>query len=183
MGTPSSRRRRTTGISDTVWVMLQPFSRKARLFWPLAMTLLVADCASKTLAVQHLSPARVPHEVLGTWLRLTLTYNPDAAMGLTLGPYSRVGFALLASGALIVLYHFYRATPASGTGRALALALLMAGAAGNLLDRVRSSQGVIDFIDVGVGSLRFWTFNLADACITVGALGLAIVLWRGDSRI
>ena len=162
--------------------MVRHLSRKARLFWPLVMTLLVADCATKALAVDRLSSTHVPHEVLGTWLRLTLTYNPDAAMGLTLGPYSRVGFALLAVAALAVLFRFYRATPASGTGRTLALALLMAGAAGNLLDRMRSPQGVIDFIDVGVGSLRFWTFNLADACIAVGAVALAAVLWRGDSR-
>jgi signal peptidase II len=54
----------------------------------------------------------------------------------------------------------------------------MAGAAGNLLDRLRSARGVIDFIDVGIGSLRFWTFNIADACLTTGAVLLALALWR-----
>jgi signal peptidase II len=142
---------------------------------------LVADCSTKDLAVEHLSPGHVPREVLGDWLRLTLTYNPDAAMGLTLGPYSRLGFALLATGALAVLIQFYRATPRARASRACALALLTAGAAGNLLDRLRSPQGVIDFIDVGVGSLRFWTFNVADACITTGALLLALAL-RGRSQ-
>ena len=157
-------------------------SSKARLFWPLAISLLVADCSTKNLAVEHLSPAHVPHEVVGDWLRLTLAYNADAAVGLTLGPYSRVGFAFLAICALAVLIHFYRATPPTETSRAFALALLMAGAAGNLLDRLRSPRGVVDFVDVGVGSLRFWTFNVADACITVGAVVLAVVLWRGARR-
>jgi len=158
--------------------MLRRFSRKARLFWPLAVTLVVADCATKNLAVEHLSPTQVPHEILGDWLRLTLTYNPGAATGLTLGPYSRVGFALLALGALALLIRFYRATPTAATHRAFALALVVAGAAGNLLDRLRSPRGVVDFIDVGVGAHRFWTFNVADACITIGAVLLAVALWR-----
>ena len=53
---------------------------------------------------------------------------------------------------------------------------------GNLLDRVRSPLGVVDFIDVGIGDTRFWTFNLADLGVTVGALLLAAVLWRDDKR-
>jgi len=157
-------------------------STKARLFWPLAIGLLVADCTTKSLAVEHLSPARVPHAVVGDWVRLTLNYNPGAATGITLGGYSRVGFAVLAIGALAVLVTLYRATPPAETGRALALALLIAGAAGNLLDRLRSARGVVDFIDVGVGAHRFWTFNVADACITVGAVVLAVVLWRAPRQ-
>ena len=153
-------------------------SSKARLFWPLAITLVVADCTTKNLAVEHLSPAHVPHAVVGDWVRLTLTYNPGAATGITLGPYSRIGFAALAICALAVLINFYRVTPPSETSRAFALALLIAGAAGNLLDRLRSARGVVDFIDVGVGAHRFYTFNVADACITVGAVILAVVLWR-----
>ena len=149
-----------------------------RLFWPLAITLLVADCTTKNLAVEHLSPAHVPHAVVGDVVRLTLEYNTGAAAGITLGPYSRVGFAFLALCALAVLITFYRTTPPAETRRALALALLVAGAAGNLLDRLRSARGVVDFIDVGIGTHRFYTFNVADACITVGAVVLAVVLWR-----
>lgn len=151
---------------------------KARLFWPVVLSLLAADCTTKRLAVEHLSPPRVPHEVVGDWVRFTLTYNPDAALGVSLGPYSRVGFAVLAAAALVVILLWYRATPPEATARGVALALILAGAAGNLLDRLRSAQGVVDFIDVGVGSVRFWTFNVADACITVGALILAAGLWR-----
>ncbi|HEX7024749.1 MAG TPA: signal peptidase II, partial [Gemmatimonadales bacterium] len=66
--------------------------------------------------------------------------------------------------------------------RAVALALVAGGAMGNLLDRVRSPLGVVDFIDVGIGDTRFWTFNLADLGVTAGALLLAAVLWRDDKR-
>ncbi len=155
-----------------------PLSCKARLFWPLAIVLLLADCTTKELAVERLSPASVPHEILGDWLRLTLAYNQGAAMGLTLGPWSRLGFAVLAMAALVVLVKLYRQTAPTAAVRTAALALLIAGAAGNLLDRIRSPHGVIDFIDVGIGPVRFWTFNLADTWITVGALLLATVLWR-----
>jgi signal peptidase II len=58
-----------------------------------------------------------------------------------------------------------------------ALALLLGGAVGNLIDRVRWNGGVVDFIDVGIGQWRFWTFNVADSAVTVGAILLALVLW------
>src|ERR1051325_7382530 len=47
---------------------------------------------------------------------------------------------------------------------------------GNLVDRLRSSAGVVDFIDIGVRSVRFWTFNLADMGITTGAVLLLLAL-------
>jgi len=59
----------------------------------------------------------------------------------------------------------------------IALALIAAGALGNLLDRLRSARGVVDFIDVGIGDTRFWTFNVADSGVTMGALLLMFVLW------
>ena len=64
--------------------------------------------------------------------------------------------------------------------RIVALALA-GGAAGNLIDRFRSPDGVVDFIDIGYGNVRFWTFNVADSAVTVGALILAWSLSREDS--
>jgi signal peptidase II len=58
-----------------------------------------------------------------------------------------------------------------------ALVLIVAGAIGNLVDRLRWDGGVVDFIDVGVGGWRFWTFNVADSAVTIGAILLALVLW------
>ena len=62
----------------------------------------------------------------------------------------------------------------------VALALVCAGAVGNLIDRVRSFFGVVDFIDVGVGDARWPTFNVADMAVSVGAALLAWVLWQED---
>jgi signal peptidase II len=149
---------------------------KARAFWLLLAVLVLADCGTNRLAVEHLSPPYVPHEVMGDWLRLTLAYNRGAAMGLFLGTYSRIALAAIALVALAVLGTLYRRSPAGDAWRAAALALVAGGALGNLIDRVRSPRGVVDFIDVGIGDVRFWTFNMADIGITCGALLLALLL-------
>lgn len=151
---------------------------KARCFWPLAGVILLTDCATKRIAETVLPPAHVPHEVLGRIIRFTLTYNPGAALGLSLGSYSRLGFSVLALLALIVLGVLYRRLPRSSGLASAGLALVTGGALGNALDRLRTPRGVVDFIDVGLGNARFWTFNVADMAITVGAVLLAVALSR-----
>ncbi len=153
---------------------------KARRFWPLFLLVLVADCATKRAAETHLFPAYVPHELLGEVVRLTLAYNPGAAMSISLGDHSRLGFSMLALGALAILGHLYHQTSAGDRLAAAGLALIASGALGNLLDRLRSPRGVVDFIDVGIGDLRFWTFNIADVGITCGAVLLVLAFQRGS---
>ncbi|HEX6668318.1 MAG TPA: signal peptidase II [Gemmatimonadales bacterium] len=155
---------------------------KARRFWPLFFLVLLTDCATKRAAETHLVPAHVPHEFLGELVRLTLAYNPGAAMSISLGQHSRLGFSLLALAALIVLAHVYQRTSPSDRLAAAGLALIASGALGNLLDRLRSPRGVVDFIDVGVGDVRFWTFNIADVGITCGAVLLVLALHRVEER-
>ena len=126
----------------------------------------------------------MPHRIIGDVVRFTLAYNPGAAFSMSLGVYSRYIFGAFAIIALVVLWRLYRMT---GTGarsgdttRIVALGLAWGGAAGNLIDRFRSPHGVVDFIDIGVGDVRFWTFNVADSAVTVGALMLAWSLSRED---
>jgi signal peptidase II len=68
--------------------------------------------------------------------------------------------------AILALLVLYRRTAPEARLRAAALALVAGGAMGNLLDRLRSPLGVVDFIDVGIGDARFWTFNVADVGVT-----------------
>lgn len=154
---------------------------KARRFWPLFALVLLTDCATKRAAELHLGPAQVPHEFFGEVVRLTLAYNPGAAMSLSLGAHSRVGFSLLAVAALLVMAHLYRRTAPGDRQAAAGLALIAAGAVGNLLDRLRSARGVVDFIDIGLGGWRFWTFNVADMAILVGAVVLVLALQRMEA--
>lgn len=139
---------------------------------------------SKLLAEEHLAPRYVPHRVLGNAVRFTLAYNPGAAFSMSLGPYSRFIFAGFALVALVVLWRLYRMTGrgvrAGDRLRVLALGLAWGGAAGNLIDRFRSPQGVVDFIDIGTTSWRFWTFNVADSAVTIGAIALAWSLSREE---
>jgi signal peptidase II len=156
------------------------FAQKARWFWPVLATLVLGDCTTKELVVAELAGNPGPHPLVGEWVRLTLAYNPGATMNLSLGSSSRLVFTLVALAAVIILLQLYRRTPSDGVLRATSLALVAGGALGNLIDRVRSARGVVDFIDIGFGDTRFWTFNLADIGVTAGVLLLAFVLWRED---
>lgn len=147
-----------------------------RLFWVTAAAVLVADVVTK-LTAELLLSRHLPVSVAGDYVQLRLVYNQCAAFGLCLGAYSRWIFFALAIAALFVLGSMVRATRPGDRFRVLALALVSAGAVGNVVDRVRSSLGVVDFVDVGIGSLRWPTFNVADSAITVGAIALALSLW------
>jgi signal peptidase II len=152
-----------------------------RLFAGIAATVVAVDQITKLIAVDFLGAAYVPHPVLGNWLRLTLVYNPGAAFGIHAGQYSRWIFTALTIGALWLLWRLYRETPAADTRRVVSISLVIGGALGNLLDRLRSARGVTDFIDVGIGTSRWPTFNVADMAVSCGAILLAWVLWREDS--
>jgi len=155
----------------------------APLFWGLIAGVIVGDVVTKAWAVRALVPKHVPHQVFGDVLRFTLVHNPGAAFGLNLGTLSRWIFMALTLGALVVLGRLYRATRPGDAWRTLALGLVCGGAVGNLIDRVRSAEGVVDFIDVGWGEQWRWpTFNVADMAVSVGAFLLAWVLWGEDRR-
>ncbi|MEA3246721.1 MAG: signal peptidase II [Gemmatimonadota bacterium] len=151
-----------------------------RTFFLIVAGIFAADQITKLVAVDMLSAAYVPREVLGDVLRLTLVYNPGAAFGLHLGANSRWIFMALTVGALILLSRLYVETRPGDWPRTLSIALVSGGAMGNLLDRIRSARGVVDFIDVGVGASRWPTFNVADMAVSCGAILLAWVLWRED---
>jgi signal peptidase II len=160
-------------------VYLYPMPRKPYLFWSIFVVWLVLDFVTKRWALAALWPPGVPHDVLGEYLRWTLAFNRGAAMGMHLGEWSRVVFTVIGGLMLAVLYYLYRQTDAKDWLRTAILAFVMSGALGNLIDRVRFGQ-VTDFIDVGLGSVRFWTFNVADMGITCGAIALALILGKEE---
>src|SRR5213078_4241428 len=147
-----------------------------RLFWTTAGAVVAADLVTKLLA-ESLLARHLPVQVVGEYVQLRLVYNQCAAFGLCLGAYSRWIFFGLAIVALFVLRSMVISARPGDRFRLLALALVCAGAVGNVIDRIRSAQGVVDFVDVGIGSTRWPTFNVADSAITVGAIALAISLW------
>lgn len=154
-----------------------PNGRSYRLiFWGVGVTVVAADFVTKAVAVNTLS--RIPVRVVGDWLLLRLVYNPGAAFGINVGEHSRWVFMALALIALVVLGAMAQRTHASQWFRLTALGLVCGGAVGNLLDRIRSAQGVVDFIDVWIGPFHWPTFNVADIAVTCGALALAAAFWQ-----
>jgi signal peptidase II len=151
--------------------------RPARLFWPLASVLVLSDCATKRMVESGLTE-HASRDVVGDVVRFTLAYNQGAAFSTRFGPFERWVLIALAVGILFVLARVYRAVAHRGVVPVVALALVAGGAVGNLLDRLRSARGVVDFIDVGLGGTRFWVFNLADVGVSVGAILLVWTLWR-----
>ncbi len=151
---------------------------KIRAFLPLFAGVFLSDCASKRVAVEQLTPPYVPHDVVGDVLRFTLAYNQRAAMGLSAGAASRWILAATATAMLIGVAVWLIRTRNDDPAVFSGIALVAAGALGNLVDRLRWDRGVVDFIDVGFGASRFWIFNVADAAITVGA----VLLWLATRR-
>ena len=152
-----------------------------RWYWAAAGIVVISDLITKLVAeAKLLRSAGLP--VAGEWIQLRLVYNPGAAFGLHVGPYSRWVFFLVAAVAVAVLFRMSRSAPVGDWFRQLALGLVTGGAAGNLIDRIRSPQGVVDFLDLGIGAMRWPTFNIADIAVSLGAISLAISLWREDTE-
>lgn len=146
------------------------------LFWGVGSMVVALDFVTKQIAVNTLS--RIPIRVVGDWLLLRLVYNPGAAFGIHVGEHSRWVFMTLALVALVVLGAMAQRTHASHWFRLTALGLVCGGAVGNLVDRIRSAEGVVDFIDVWIGPFHWPTFNVADIAVTCGALALAVAFWH-----
>ena len=158
-----------------------PSAGKAvRLFWAVMAATVVLDRVTKVMAERMLAGRGV--SVAGTVIQLRLVHNQGAAFGLDLGVWQRWIFLVIAIVAIVWLFLTSRQAAASDRLRQFAVAFVAGGAAGNAIDRLLSARGVVDYIDVGVGALRWPTFNVADIAVTCGAVALAISLWREDAR-
>ena len=148
-------------------------SRKARAFAIATLLLLGTDCTTKHLAVELLPAGGPPVRVIGDVLRLTLAFNTRAAAGVPVHRFALVAFGVIAIG--VIGWQYARLAGRDGRAAA-ALGMILGGAIGNLIDRAMSARGVVDFIDVGVGRYRYWTFNVADIGIVVGVV---LLIWSG----
>jgi signal peptidase II len=149
--------------------------QRANRFWTIFLSIVLVDIVTKRFAESSLVPY-VPKNIIDDILRFTLAFNAGGAMSLSLGPSSRWWFTLLSIATLFVLAYMYRQTSPSDRLQLASLALICGGAVGNLVDRLRSPLGVVDFIDIGIGPHRFWTFNIADVGVTFGTAALTWIL-------
>jgi len=149
-------------------------TRRARprwlLFFALAATVLVVDQLAKGLLVSLLPTEGQRLSVIGDLVRLVNSHNSGALFGLFQDQALLFGVVSVGVVGLIIWYH---GSSGRNTLLSVALGLLLGGALGNMLDRLRLGY-VIDFVDVGIGGLRFYTFNAADAAISCAILLLLL---------
>jgi signal peptidase II len=148
-----------------------------------AGAIVVADQATKYAIVQYLAGGKAV--VLTPFLNLVLVYNPGAAFSFLsdAAGWQRgffIAIALIASAWIVWLLRRYHAQRLF----ALALTLVLAGAVGNVIDRIFIGA-VVDFVDVHAWGYHWPAFNVADSAITCGAVLLvwdAVFPARGDAR-
>jgi signal peptidase II len=140
-----------------------------------AVLVVILDQVTKAIALERLSPG-VPIPVVDGFCSLTLVFNPGLAFGMLAEtpPAWRWIVAVLSLGALAVLLVLIgRLLPTGGAMTACGLGLVVGGAVGNLIDRVRFGA-VVDFLDFYWRSYHWPAFNVADSAISVGVTLLAL---------
>ncbi len=146
-----------------------------------AGVLLVADQVSKALVAANVAiGAQV--DVIGSFVQIWHAENAGAAFSLFQNALPV--FLIVSVLAMGLVAYFARAFHGRTLWFFLVLGVVLGGTLGNLVDRVVRGGRVIDFVSVGVGDLRWPTFNVADSSLVVGILTLVVILWffDGDAR-
>ena len=147
-------------------------------FLGLAALIATLDQLTKAWLTSYLAPGQSV-DVVGEWVRLVHSQNNGGLFGLLRGQALAFGLVSMIVVALIVIYH---ARSNASRYLSITLGLLLGGALGNLIDRLRLEH-VVDFVDVGIGTLRWYTFNVADAGISFAILLLlAASVWPAAAR-
>ncbi len=153
--------------------------KKTVFFLAMAALVLLLDQLTKAWIISTL---RI-HEsfaVIGGFFNITHVRNPGAAFGFLAGAspaFRYVFFLAVTVAAIALILRYLRTTRIEDLSLVFSLALILAGAVGNLIDRVRFGE-VVDFLDVYVGAYHWPAFNVADAVITTGAAILMAILLR-----
>ena len=166
---------RTQEIAD-------PVKEKLSVFAAIIPSVLVLDFITKRWALTTLDGGN-RLEILGGFVPLTLAFNRGAAFGISVGDDSRWFFIPITLLALVLLLVLLRQAERRDWLRLVSISMVVAGALGNLYDRVRWNRGVVDFIGpIDLGLMDWPIFNVADMSITCGAVLLAISFWGEERR-
>ncbi len=160
-------------VTATVATPSAPALPAARsgLFWWLCAAIVGVDQLTKALVVAML-PAYDSRPIIPGLLDLVHVHNAGVAFGLLNDlepPFRWLLTTALALAALVGISYYARYIRAEERLARIGLSLILGGALGNLIDRVRQSY-VVDFVDVYWHGWHFWAFNVADASITIGAI-------------
>lgn len=145
----------------------------------LAITLpvILLDQLTKAWIIATL-PLHEVHVVIDGFFNIIHVRNPGAAFGFLAGAapmFRSIFFVAVTLAAILLILHYLRTVLGGEFPLIGSLALILAGAVGNLIDRIRFGE-VVDFLDVYIGTYHWPAFNVADAAISTGAFLLAILL-------
>ncbi|MFQ5636473.1 MAG: signal peptidase II [bacterium] len=144
-----------------------------------SLIVVILDQVSK-FSVRYHYEVGISDPILGDYVRLTFIENPWMAFGIQVGDPKF--FTIFATIATLVVFIYIVRSRAEKISLRLALALILGGAIGNLIDRYLYGK-VVDFVDIGIGSSRWPIFNLADSAVTVGMIILiAVVLFEKNNK-
>lgn len=157
--------------------------RKVAVLLTVLGVVLALDVVTKRWALEALAGGN-RMELFGGLLPLTLAFNRGAAFGLTIGDDPRWFFIPVTLVAIVLLVILVVQAARDDHLRILSASLVLAGALGNLVDRVRWDRGVVDFLGpVNLGFTHFPIFNVADIAITCGAFALALSFWLEEREL
>lgn len=142
----------------------------------IAGVILAVDFVTKRWATETLA-GRPPVEVIGEYVRFTYTRNSGVAFGLGAGV--KFPYAIFSIAAAAIILYLFAARRVPGLTRQVALALILGGALGNLVDRLSTGE-VVDFIEVGWDRWHWPVFNVADSAVSVGVVLFALAWSRKD---
>lgn len=150
-----------------------------RLLWLcLPLSALAVDLGSKAWVLKRLGEGESLTVIPG-FFSLTLGFNRGAIFGSLTWLPAKARFILFALAGLVALLYFGKLFLAeqTSTWERVSLGLILGGAMGNGIDRLYRGA-VVDFLDFVFGTWHYWTFNLADSCILVGAILYALrMIW------
>ncbi|WP_036801774.1 signal peptidase II [Photobacterium marinum] len=150
--------------------------KRIQVVFLVSLSCIGLDQATKILASQELSK-NVMISYLSDLLRVGYTENIGAFLGLgnTLSDEYRFGFFVIAVGTFLLGLLAYIVTSSKqNLSSLIALSMVFSGGFSNFYDRVTNNGAVIDFLNVGIGSVRTGVFNVADVAIMIGVLMLLL---------
>lgn len=158
--------------------------RERRLEIWVPLVILALDQLTKAI-VRATLPLHASVTIVPGLVDLTHVRNTGAAFGLLNTadfPFKTVVIAFIAAAALVGVAMYAKSLAHHHVAARLGLALIIGGAAGNLIDRLVAGS-VVDFVDVYWRTYHFWAFNVADSAITIGVAIMILDMLRTESDV
>ena len=143
----------------------------------IAGLVIIFDQITKAV-IQNTVPLYHSVTVIPGFFSITHIHNPGGAFGFMANKspgLRNLLFLLISSLAICLIFYFYKKTPRKYSLLSACFALILGGAVGNLIDRIRFGK-VVDFLDCYIGSYHWPAFNVADSAITVGVVIYVILV-------